>query len=300
MSLTADPIVRRKLHIVKGLYRRALVQSTKGHVPLDRLLAVIMFDLANETLLKMVLVAADPRTGKVPSDIPDLIQKCDPALARHDVEPLPEVHHIRAIRGVRNDAQHDGRTPTETELSDARTYTRDFLDRATAQVWGLSLASLRLADTITDEFSKSFLVKAEEALDNDDYQSAAQQANAALEVSLRTVMEPLVGGPAQGSWFGDANDRIFLGRQESLRTFRRMQETVQLLALGVDLAQRQRCREYAGEVWLTLNDDSMHFDGTKEDLTREEAEWVVSYCFDTISEIEARAGDMERPFGRAL
>lgn len=295
MAITADVITHRKLVLIKNLYRRAVAQSANEHSILDRMLSVLTFDLAIETALKAALAALNPSTP-LPSELSALIQKCDAALTSGSLPTVPDTRQIHDVRKIRNAVQHEARTPNPSEVGDSRTYTRDFLERFVYQVWGHSLERLRLADLIKDDEAREFLSKAEEAIEQGDYQSAAQQAHAALHVAFVYLEWQTIGLRPHSPRGFVMDDGERHSGELTYEAFNKMRQTVLFLTLGLDLGQYIRCKRLAGEVILTFDSD-VEFLGTKEDLTAEEAEWVIAFCFDSLSEIEARVGKLQAPYG---
>ncbi len=296
MSLHADAITHRKLVLVKNLYRRAVAQSANDHSSLDRMFSVLTFDLAIETLLKAALASLNPSTA-LPSELNTLIQKCDAALSNADLPVVPDTRQVQDVRKVRNAVQHEARSPNPSEVSDSRTYTRDFLQKFTEQVWALSFERLRLSDLIKRDEIRERLARAEEAFDQGDYQVAAQQANTGLTSALIFARYPLVGvSHLPEARHFQLPSRDVRNWDEVLATIGKLQETTMLLALGIGITQYRRCKELAGSVHFYMGGGE-GYSGTKEDLSADEAEWVVAYCFDEIFEIEARAGDLNAPFG---
>src|SRR5215213_6072387 len=128
MSVPLDLITQRNLILVKQIYQRAVVQSASHHSDVDRILSLISFDLANETLLKNAITAVDSR-AKIISELNELIKTADDAFrnAAPPVPPVPDAQKIRRVRKIRNAAMHDATYPTAADINDCRTYTRDFL-----------------------------------------------------------------------------------------------------------------------------------------------------------------------------
>jgi hypothetical protein len=67
MPASLDVITRKKLILVRQLYQRAVIQGEAQHSYVDRIIAVIGFDLSNETLLKAIVSCLDA-TKPIASD----------------------------------------------------------------------------------------------------------------------------------------------------------------------------------------------------------------------------------------
>lgn len=298
MTITVDAITHKKLILVKQLYQQAVVQSTSLHSITGRIMSVIGFDIAVETVLKAVVSSLD--SSKIPPDnFQGLIQQCDDLLPKAGYNPVPDKANIQHVHSIRNDAQHKAKYPNESDVSDCRTYTRDFLQKIISDVWGLSFESVSLTDVIQHVKVKEFLVNAERAKSQDDYQQAVKQAAAGLTLALIYVKRAIVGRTPSFA-------RAFLmedsfGKPKSdgdtYRAFERMQETLLYVALGLNYADYMRYRQIAGDVIFGVGSTTPLYAGLKEPIIADDAEFVVAYCTDKVVQIENLVGNLEAPFG---
>jgi hypothetical protein len=299
MPLTLDPIARRKLVLTKQLFQHAVVMSAH-HGTTSRILALVSFDLSAETALRATVSALDPT--KTPADgFQALVQQCDDALAKFGVASLPDRANIQHVHGLRNDAQHKAKYPNESDVSDARTYVRDFVQKLISQLWNVDFSALRMTELVQDEKARRFLTQAEEHLEKGETSESTRSAAAGLGWALACVERAVVGhfpsftgGIAIIDSFGrpasDYNSR------EALRALERMQDTLLYVALGLDYAAYMRCRQIAGTPQFTL-DGTAHFFGGKENAELAEGEFVLAFCTDSVVQIESRVGNLDAPFG---
>lgn len=297
MPIEVDPITRRKLTLVKQLYEQGVVQSASQHSLIGRIMSVIAFDLAIETALKALVACLD--ASKSPLDtFQGLIQQCEALLETAGYGSLPDRANIQYVHSVRNDAQHKARYPNESDVSDCRTYTRDFIRKIIADVWNLSFEGISLSDLVQDEKVKKFLVAAETNLGQGDYQGAAQQAIAGLSWALTCVKTAVVGRTpsfARAFVMAESFGKV-RSDSDAYRAFERMQRTLLYVALGMNYADYMRCKQIAGDVSFTLGGKPQHF-GAKEQVGASDAEFVVAYCTDTVVQVESRVGSLDAPFG---
>lgn len=298
MPVAVDPITHKRLVLVKQLYNQAVVQSLSQHSIVGRIMAIIGLDLATETVLKAVVASLEP--SKVPSDsFQALVQQAETLLVASNFNPVPDKGNIQFVHMVRNDAQHKAKYPNEADVSDCRTYTRDFLNKMICEVWNLSFEKITLTDLVQHTKVKDFLVAAENALATNDRQQAVHKAAAALTWALMSVKAAIVGQtPSFASaflmedTFGQAKpDR------DTYRAFERMQETLLYIALGMNYADYMHFRQIVGSIMFAI-DGTPHYSGMKENLTASDAEFVVGYATDVVVQIESRVGDLDAPFGR--
>lgn len=302
MPASVDPITHKKLVLVKQLYQQAVVQSASQHSIVSRIMSVIEFDLAIETVLKAVVGSLEP--SKVPSgDFQGLVKQAEGLLSKEGYKPVPDKANIQRVHSIRNDAQHKAKYPNESDVSDCRTYARDFLQEIIADVWGLSFEEIKLADFVQYEKVKEFLVNAEMALGQGDYQQAVKQAAAGLTMALNRVKAAVVG--RKSSTYADAfvlvdsSGELVSGQdgRDAYRAFERIQETLLYVALGMKYADYKRYERIAGQVVFAGNGTPHYLGITKEHIDSGDAEFVVAYCTDTVVQIESRVGSLNTPFG---
>ena len=160
MNISVDPITRKKLIIVKQLYQNAMIQSESHHSMISRLLSVIGFDLAIETVLRAIVGSLD--SSKSPAnEFQGLVQQCDNLMTIAGYNVVPDKANIQYIHSIRNDAQHKAKYPNESDVSDCRTYARDFLRRLVVELWGLDFEQISLIDVIQHEKVRQYLIEAE-------------------------------------------------------------------------------------------------------------------------------------------
>lgn len=304
MTVAIDQITRRKLILVKQIYQNALVQSTAAHSAVNRILSIIAFDLANETILKAVISSFD--TSKPPAkDIPGLIQQADDLLTKGGHDSVPDKANIYHVHSLRNDAQHKAKYPNEWDVSDCRTYTRDFLQKFSKNIWGIEFDKVSLTDTVENDEVRAHLVNGELAFSQGEYLQAIKHAALGLTLALNRVKAGILGrdmpifarGIAMVDGLGNPASR--LDAERAYRAFERVQETLLYVSLGMNYVDFMRYRQIVGEIIFTI-DGSAHYLGTKENLEAHEAEFVVAFCADSVARIESQVGNLNKPFGMGL
>lgn len=300
MTLALDLITNRNLLLVKQIYQRAATQAAARHSEVDMILSLISFDLANETLLKNALLAADGRAN-VPSDLAKLIEAADEAFARASpaLPAVPDAAKVRRVRRVRNSAMHEAKYPTVADLHDCRTYTRDFLQQLVLNVWGKDFGSMRLTDLIRDAEVRTYLVKAEEKLRAGDHTGAAIQAKAGFGRALAAVKSSIVGrmpGYADRLVVADGHD--MKPSREAFDALERTRDAVTLSVTGLDQAGYHRYSRLTRHLHVAyFGQGKIEAAISGPQLSADEAEYVVNYAVGAVVQIEALAGDIERPFG---
>src|SRR5687767_15172485 len=105
MPVPLDPITHRKLVLARQIYQRALIQAQLRHSYVDRILAVIGFDLTNESVLKAIVSTLEPRKS-TDKDFHGVLQQADSCLTAKDLPAVPDKAKIQHVHDLRNDAQH--------------------------------------------------------------------------------------------------------------------------------------------------------------------------------------------------
>lgn len=301
MSVQPDPVILKKLVLSKQLFNRALVQ-TNSFSNIEHLMAVITFDLATETVLNAVVSSLEP--NKTPSDgIPSLLNQVDKILSDKNIGNVPDRANIVSVHNIRNDAQHDARYPHSSELSDCQTYTRDFLKKIVKLVWNVDFDKITLTDLIKHEKIKTHLQSADEFLLNGNYKKAIEKATIGFDKALSSVGRVLVGSTSLYSHnkivVTDPFGRKMAGNDTITKAFERMQETLRLLALGLNSLDFLKYKKITGTPLYSLgNEEPIDFIFAKNDPTKDDAEFVVAYAINSILAIEDKAGDIEKPFGK--
>jgi hypothetical protein len=294
---TADAITRRKLAISKQVYLEGSRQRAKTS-SVGRLLAVVGYDLAVETALKAAIRFLDPKVS-LKGDFPHIIGVAKSALQSAGLGDLTDVAAIQHVHDVRNAAQHEGRLPTSEEVDESHFTARSFLDHFLAQVWGHSLDSIAASELVADAECKAHLDAAEAAFTAGDFTTAIARAAEALAWALLRVKNALVG--RGDTWVRAILTEDSFGKPKASReltqSIERTQQTVLYVALGLDYGDYVRYQAVAGSVTFMMAGSAHHY-GAKENPDQADAEAVIAYASEAVTQIEARVGSIARPFGR--
>jgi len=298
MTIQIDLITRKKLILTKQLYQQAIIQSKSHHSDVNRLISVIEFDAAIESLLKSILWTLD--SSKTPPDkFQELIQQCNNLLTKNSLSSLPDLSHIQWIHSIRNDAQHKAKLPSIDNVSDCRTYTRDFIEKVMNDVYGISFENISLIELIKHEKIRQYFINAESFVKKGESQKAVQEAATGLEWALIYVKTSLVGDTSHFTSAFITEDSFGKPKSDSnlFRAFKKMQETVLFLSLGMNYREYIQLKQITGQISITLDGNS-HFHNMQEIITSEESDFVFSYSINTIIQIENFVQDLEAPFGK--
>lgn len=298
MPIALNVVSRKKLILVRQLYQRAIVQAEIMHSDVDRIMAVITLDLANETLLKAVVSEVAPRK-RLESRFHELVDQADLELAN---AALPQIHHvveIKRVHDIRNDAQHKVKYPNDSEVNDCRTYTRDFLRQITLDVWGEQFESISLVDVIQNSRVKGYLVEAEQQLAKGDYNESVIKCVAAFGWTISSVKASIVGRMphnASAILMSDGFGKPIASR-EMFQVFNHMRDTIMRSLIGISFPGYLEFSRITNSFKIAFFGDGGYSAAITGGVpTLKEAEYVLEFATNTILQIESLVGDIERPF----
>ena len=300
MPVSLDLITHKNLILIKQIYQRAVVQSASLHSDADRILSLISFDLANETLLKNAITAVDSR-AEIVSNLKTLIKTANDVFSKAapPIAPVPDAQKVRRVRDIRNGAMHEAKYPTTADINDCRTYTRDFLQQLVSNVWDQDFSSIRLTDAIRHPEVKGFLVKADDRLNAGNYTDAVVQAKAGLELAIGKVKSSIVGRmPRDVDSLVVAKGKEFQPSRDMFDAFQTMRDAVVRAAIGLEYSSYKhyhRLTEHIFTAYFGEGKIQAAISGRAPEA--EDAEYVVNYAINAVIQIESLAGDMDKPFG---
>jgi hypothetical protein len=290
MAVTLDDITRKKLILVKQLFQRALIQTESKHNRVDGIMALIGFDLANETILKAVITSLDSRA--TPSDgFHGVIQQVENKLSDNSLPPLPNKANIQHIHNLRNDAQHKAKYPNESDVSDCRTNTRDFLQAIVLTVWSENFEFISLVELIQDSRTKGFLVEAETELKNKNFTESIVKSIAAFDLAMRSIGDLIVGripSEIEHVLINDGRNKY----RESREVFEFLDQLRELnirSLIGLNLSDYLRyfnITNSVANVWVPYGPSDPIFELKNRIPTVEETEFVINYVTDAVIRIE--------------
>lgn len=290
MSLIADSITYRKLVIIRQVYQRAVVQASNSQSTVDRLLSVVAFDLAIEMGLKAVATALD--LAKTPNDtFPGVLQQAQDIMSKQNLGDLPERAHILHVHNVRNGAQHKASWPSVSDVSDCRTYTRDFLQTLVQQVWGIAFDQISLATLIQTPLLQQLLQEVDAGLVAGNWLLAADRSTLAMEIAMN-MSEYNVSDSLGSAGFGSFVRRDDLLSDATKDTIEEMQKILRFLVLGVDYSTYVHFRRTVGSIAFYYRDGyRYYYPGTE--VTESMATYALSYVMDTVLQMEERIGNLD-------
>ncbi len=283
----------KKLILVKRIYQQALIQSQFTHRIVDRMLAVVGFDFANETTLKAAAVALNP-TIQLERPFPKVRAQVESELKKQN-KKLLDTSKIQEVHDVRNAAQHQARYPTEIEVSDSRTYTRDFLTQAFIEIWGASFESLSLVDEIQNSISQKYLVEAESDLVNGKFIDVLAKSIASFQIVIGGLADSITENIS--SWVNAIVVTETFEKQEPnsnvFQAFLKTRELIAFQVTGINPQEYLKYKRLSRFVAVHLyQDDGYNYNITGRDPTKDEAEYVLNFVTNSIVQIKSLDADI--------
>lgn len=298
MTIPLDVITRKKLILVRQLYQRAVLLTAAQHSYVDRIMALIGFDLTIETVLKSVVGSLNSAVTPK-GDFQSILQQADAELLRNGLPPVPDKANIQHVRTLRNDSQHKAKYPNETDVNDCRTYARDFLKQLVMDVWGQDFESFSLTDIISNAKVKQYLVDAETELALQHYTEAVIKAQAGFGWATSKIKTSIVGTLPYGVSSistGDAS-RNQRESRDLFENFKHMRDLTMLSVIGLDYPGYLRYRNITSSMNIAFFQDGEYraaITGAGPD--RAGAEFAVAYAINAVIQIESLVGDIDKPF----
>lgn len=296
MGIPLDNISRKKLILVRQLFQRAQLQAASQYSYVDRIMALIGFDLSNETLLKTVISAL---SGKPNPDgkFHEIIEKANKLLISKDLVSVPDEGKIKYVRNLRNDAQHQTRYPNETDLNDCRTYTRDFLSATIRGVWGVDFESISLIDIIQASDVKNLLLIAKDELQQRNFDEVAFHSVAAFNQATASVRPGIVGRNKKHVFASETSSE-FVHIKQTIAEVESLRHLLMYVILGLDIKSFRKYKDLTrGIVVSSLGGGK--FDKAllnRGRVSEEEANNILEFVTNAITQIESLVGNIKKPF----
>lgn len=298
--IVIDEATRTRVVIAKTLYHEAAIGLTEVSSVVRRIAAIVLLDTSVESLIKTTLSALDS-TKKSPdskSYSATLTQVKD-ALSKKGLGNLPAEGKVQRLHKIRNSVQHDGIVPDVSDAVECRAIARDFLEELVQLVWGISFGSISRVELIKNPMLNELLKKAESAMDAGEYQEATEHCVDALDRALADSEVPFVG--EKPSWTLDSIMAKSWSSppapsKELLESHLKMRRVTAMMALGMDVSTYVRFTIGTGRL-IRYADGTHGFRHSKQAYSKEDAEFAIAFCTDSIIEIEKRVGELAKPFG---
>lgn|GEM_PF-5139927 len=221
-SPPASEVVDIQLVLVRSLLHRANHAASSG-ADVDLMVAMLLADVANETIAKTVLKHLGLNTGGNMADFRTRLQQAVPALAGD-----PAMAGATRLRSARNPVQHDGMVPARpnviAHLRDAHTFVATLV-KAT---WQRDLEQVSAASLVHDPLLSPVLTSAIDCLRVGALDDGAVRIGAVYEairirfkraarfaggVSVTEEQErylPALGAPTAAAVFGESRTEIWM------------------------------------------------------------------------------------------
>ena len=223
-TMSSNRIIRR-LTLIKYLFNQGVEQSIKAE-PV-RGFSILQFHDATEMLLKLAIEHKN-------------IKKKENGF-RSYWELLPELTHKESIMDLnsrRNSLKHEGHIPGKEDILYCKMICEEFLKQSTKNIFGLAFSEISLANLISYNGTREYLVAAEKFLTDKNYIGSIEQSKKAFEELLFEYKSTklIFGQNAFDISTGPRTSSI--GRVSSTdMSVRDIISVTQILALGIDFKQ---------------------------------------------------------------
>ena len=283
-----------RLLLARRAYLLAVNHGTERHDPAARISAVVLFDFAIESTMKLAVEALG--NAKVARDFPAVLQQLDDAMNKLQLPRLASRQAILRIHETRNASQHSSRYPNETEMAECLIYSRDSLRELISTVWDASFDGLCLSRLVRDDHLRDLLREAEGAIQEGCWIDAVSKASYAVQSALGEVAVHTLGeldypiGKLENSE-QDAGVNRAISRLVEFS-----ESTLLAVSLGLDIKAIRRIRAMTGG-WVTVCGTDVHYHHIRPHLTEGEALFVLDAALTAVLKIEEEVGNIRQPFG---
>jgi len=215
-----------------------------------RVVSIHNMDMAIETTLKTVateLGVIIPRDTK----FPQLWTSVNTSYMAKFKKPLPLPSEIRRIHEERNDVQHQGSIPSETDLKQHLQYAQQFLDEVFLTVAGLGLNQVFLSSIIENADIRQMMEMAEKNISSDPKVS--------IEASMRSFMYARIIAQRQLGHFDptfgvfDPMDKLHRAMKKPIdEVAKRLMDRFLTVELGIDPVRYSRINRIAPYPFVSL------------------------------------------------
>jgi len=310
MNIPANPITHKKLVVVRQLFESASAQASSRYSPVSRIMAIIGFDLAVETILKTIISSLDTK-DQPENTFQNVLKQVKDKLQESGFPSLPDEANIRHVHGLRNDTQHKAKYPTDDDVKESQFFVSDFLQKVTLQIWNIEFHNISIAELVQNEKSKEYLVLAEKSLLQDDFENTIRHSYAALLWVTSNVRKQLFDRQntlsesfdfSEVSEQAEINDDLVEAietgfepiRDEISHELDKIQDTLFSIAIGLNYAQYVRLQMILPDV-ISFDDGNLVRQPSffRKKITKPDAQFALNYCIDAIIQIESQIGDVE-------
>lgn len=287
--MNRNQILQQRLILVRQMYLKAEHSLESAKTYAEKVIALISFDLAVETALKIVTsnLSKPLREPK----FPELIAAVCGYFEDNSLGQFPDESYIQKVHKLRNFAQHEAEPPTDKSLSDCRTYTYDFLEKLYLKVWDLDFSEISLLDLIRNAELKKSMYEVNAQIDAGDFTEACFSGKIALEQLVASLKNRFAGDDAEiyypgpllgGSSAATHQFQLLVSEINSLKGL------ILLPLVGIDPSAMSRYNEITkGLLYDIAYSQKVTKRVKREDCTREEAEFVRDFVINFIIKAEA-------------
>lgn len=320
MSLPLDRYAKTRLTEIRWLFERGELESQSSS-PRNSLVSIGLLFTAAEQLI--FLLANLYKLAMSPKQVAEnWAKKAEEIDKKTGGSPaIGSLSDLLYIAALRNGSLHSGQKHYKSEVQNARVVVRDFLSKVVTDFFAQDIWALSVTELVQSDWVKSRLANAESCLLNGDRDYAILEASAAISLCTHAAAKRLGDITHSEHISVQELDKLFPSEHfdQSLRTYvqgleseiqglRKTQRRTILLGL-CDAASVQRYFSMrltvTGPAWLTKanppegDDPNPLYMGVSipNELTLDDAEFLVTFAMNLALELEALEVDLEDPRG---
>jgi len=288
----------RRLVVVKevfdsGVSRSALDSRTA------RVLAVIDFDFAVETLLRLAYKTLSGKSPDRNEPFMRIANVVNDALSGTTGTGLAEMSEIDRMHAIRNGVQHHAEYPTADQTTRLRSSAGLCIDRTTRTIWGIGLGDIDEMESIGTEAARTRLEAAKAAMNVEapDLNRALGQCWWAVTTVFDAVRAKYIGSmPHWGAEIITSLPFNEVGPNPGLlASIVRTQDLVLVQALGIDPVEYGKFLALTEGFMMQMGRDApiRTMGPNTPEPTIDSVRFVYTFAVESIIKIESHLGALE-------
>jgi hypothetical protein len=183
MATTIPPTTLKRLAFAKFLFSIGIEQSKASEI--QSAASILSFHDSVEFFLQVASEYLNAGGGKEPNFL-GYWEILAPKLSN---ESLPQKVGMRRLNTARNSLKHRGNLPSTLDVEGFRVLTKEFLEEACQNIFGLRFRDISLIDYVNSETVRTDLLSAEALAREQNYEKAAE----AVAFAFQKLMDENLG-----------------------------------------------------------------------------------------------------------
>lgn len=287
--MTINHTTLQRLSFAKYLHYSACEQSRSAE--LLAAASLLMFHDALEMFLQISAEHLDAGSNQ-----PSFMDYWNILSPKLEGQALPQKESMRRLNKARVSLKHNGTLPSRLDIEAFRGAATSFFVEACPMIFGIPFEELSLIEYVSNDDVREHLKKAEACSENGDFSTATDE--------IAVAYEKLIDGYSKEKTIEyykthsyDSSVNILSGKRLRLRdpeiqeVLRQMQETIRILALGIDVKKYMRFKSNLPAVTATMDGKYHATRIIRSNAWKQPNKHYVEFCILFVVECAIRLGE---------